>query len=59
MGHDLIAEQALIDISREQRRAWEFLLINAGIEASEAFRIADLASKDREAVETAEMEIAA
>jgi hypothetical protein len=51
---DFIAEQALIDISRAQRRAWEFLLINAGIAPEEAFRIADLASKDREAVETRE-----
>jgi hypothetical protein len=52
MPRDLIAEQALIDISRAQRRAWEFLLINAGIDPSEAFRIAEEASKDREAVET-------
>jgi hypothetical protein len=54
MSRDQLDEYLNIEFSREQRRAWEFLLINAGIAPEEAYRIADLASKDREAVETRE-----
>lgn len=60
MSPDAIAEQALIDISRTQRRAWEYvLLLTAGISQSEAERIASLAAHDRAEVAAMERELAA
>lgn len=47
MPRDLIEECALIEMSRIQRRSWEFLLLTAGLKPDEAERIADLAAEDR------------
>jgi hypothetical protein len=50
MPRDQIEEQTNIELSRVQMD--RLLLINAGIDPSEAYRIAEEAAKDREAVET-------
>lgn len=50
MPLDLIGEQAIIDLSRAQRQAWErMLLLVAGISPDEATRIAEEAARDRAA----------
>lgn len=59
MPRDYVEELALIEMSRMQRRSWEFLLLTAGLKPDEAARIAGEAERDRQALAAVEQELAA
>lgn len=59
MSIDHVEELALIEMSRLQRRAWEFLLLEAGLAPAEAHRIATEAAQDRAAIAAVERELEA